>query len=60
MVRPAASSPTTVPTVTRRPRMHAFAPMTAGSMAILSNDFMTSLFAFSMASARKLAAHGVR
>ena len=33
-VRPAAMSPTTVPTVTRMPRMHGFPPITRGSRVI--------------------------
>ena len=37
---PAASKPTTVPTVTRKPRMQGFPPMTAGSRVIRVKDFI--------------------
>ena len=36
--RPAARSPTTVATVTRMPRMHAFPPMTSGLSVIRGNS----------------------
>ena len=36
-VRPAATSPTIIPTVTRSPRMQGFPPMTRGSKVILSS-----------------------
>jgi putative transposase len=41
-VRPAATSPTTVPTVTRIPRMHGFPPITAVSRVMRVNCRMLS------------------
>src|SRR5687768_17371877 len=40
MVRPAATRPTIVPTVTRRPRMHGLPPITSGSNVILVRGVM--------------------
>src|SRR3972149_1282394 len=37
---PDANSPTTVPTVTRKPRIHGFPPITSGSRVIRVNCFM--------------------
>ena len=37
---PDANSPTTVPTVTRKPRIHGFPPITSGSKVMRVNCFM--------------------
>jgi hypothetical protein len=43
-VRPAATSPTIIPTVTRSPRMQGFPPMTRGSKVILSSVLICGPF----------------
>jgi hypothetical protein len=39
-VRPEAINPTMVPTVTRKPRIQGFPPMTSGLIVILVNGFI--------------------